>query len=453
MVDSERSSKMVHHHQASSFSSSSKEQVPSEQAEMQEKIAEMEHVLDTTTETSPEDVEVVAGVNDKNENEEASKAAKKETDKLKAIMKTTMKTTKKGLKGAGKSIKKNVKALKQASKKKMNKCNKSGIPIEVSTTPKDLKDHSNNTNHEEEDGQELDPANKVDTDSESGEKEEEIKILQTKVELLQEDNLELRGQIKNLKAAAAAAASSSILFSEHHDEPFDEKMSDTERTMLARKAYEEMTYKEKVVSLEAQVNKWQMLYLESNKKKDKEEEEGDDEGTATTATGGGGGADTTSVAKSAATAEEKKDEEEQPPKQQDEDRILMLEYQLRESVKVLKTAQKKMVAQHEKEFHLQKTVDDLSDQILQLSTKLDHTKEANEDLKHQLEGIQQQKADLEAELATERQVLDDFREDLGLEPMYKNQQLVVAEHEDALDDQIQSENSSCFCFGQKAISQ
>lgn len=373
-------------------------EIPSAE-EMQDKIEEMENALGGTPQEEEGGMEVEA--NDASTpaaDDDASVAAKRETDKLKAIMKTTRQS----LKGAGKSIKKNVKALKKAGKKKMGK-SKSGVPEEIST-PKEVAE------------EEVDPA-KADTDSESGEKEEEIKQLQKKIDDLQQDNLTLRGQVKELSGFEP-------------EEPFDETVSDEERVVLEKKSYEDMDPEEKIMSLEFQVQKWQKLYLESNDigaSRVEKLEDGYDEAS--------------SIARG--TNDEKKDDQ--------EDRVLMLEYQLRESVKVLKTAQKKMVAQHEKEFHLQKTVDDLSDQILDLTTKLEDSKEANEELKCQLEAEQQAKAGVEASLTAERQRLDDFREDLGLEPMYKSEVVVADE---TLENQIQDDNSSFFCFAPaKTISQ
>jgi predicted nucleic acid-binding Zn-ribbon protein len=367
-------------------------ETPAEE-EIEEKIEEMEDALD---DTANDGVPKEDGAEDDSTppaDDEASVAAKRETDKLREIMKTTMKTTRKSLKGARKSIKKNVKALKKAGKKKMGK-SKSGVPQEI-VTPKEM--------------DEIDPA-KADTDSESGEKEDEIKQLRKKIQELQEDNLDLRCQVKVLKGAGSEP-----------EEPFDEKMSDEGKTLLENESYEDMDPEEKIKSLEFQVGKWQKLYLESNEigpSRVEKLEEGYDEAS--------------SIARS--TNDEKNDHH--------EDRILMLEYQLRESVKVLKTAQKKMVGQHEKEFHLQKTVDDLSDQILDLTTKLENSKEEHEEFKGQLEEEQKAKAEVEAMLAAERQRLDDFREDLGLEPMYKAE---VAD--DSLENQIQDDNSSYFCFG------
>jgi chromosome segregation ATPase len=184
--------------------------------------------------------------------------------------------------------------------------------------------------------------------------------------------------------------------------------------------FEDMDPDEKIKSLEFQVEKWQKLYLEANEigpSKVEKLEKGYDEAS--------------SIARSASDAQQS----------ENEDRVLMLEYQLRESVKVLKTAQKKMVTQHEKEFHLQKTVEDLNEQILDLMVKLEKSKETNEEYKGHMEEAQQAKVEVEASLAAERQRLDDFREDLGLEPMYKSE--IV---DDSLENQIQDDNSSYFCF-------
>jgi hypothetical protein len=355
------------------------EEVSVETPAEEEKIEETKDALDDTADDGVPKEDGAEDTSAPPADDDVSVAARRETDKLKAIMKTTRMS----LKVAGKSIKKNVKALKKAGKKKMGK-SKSGIPQEI-VTPKGI--------------DESDPA-KADTDSESGEKEDIVKQMRKKIKKLQEDNVDLRTKVKLLKGAEP-------------EEPFDEKMSDEERNFL--------NPEEKIKSLEFQVGKWQKLYLESNEigpSRVEKLEEGYDEASV--------------IARS--TNDENKDEH--------DDRVLMLEYQLRESVKVLKTAQKKMVSQHEKEFHLQKTVDDLSDQILDLTTKLENSKDANEELKGQLEEELKAKAVVEASLAAERQRLDDFREDLGLEPMYKAE--IV---DDSLENQIQDDNSSYFCFG------
>jgi hypothetical protein len=362
---------------------------PPVEEEITDRIEEMKVALDDTAdddgvvpkEDGAEDDSAPPAADD-----DASVAAKRETDKLKAIMETT----RKGFKGARKSIKKNVKALKKAGKKKMGK-SKSGVPQEI-VAPKGIDD-------------EIDDPAKADTDSESGEKEDEMKLLQKKIRELQADNVDLKGQVKVWKVLAEP------------EEPFDEKMMDDE---VEVEDFDDMDPDEKIKSLEFQVEKWQKLYLEANEigpSKVEKLEKGYDEAS--------------SIARSASDAQQS----------ENEDRVLMLEYQLRESVKVLKTAQKKMVTQHEKEFHLQKTVEDLNEQILDLMVKLEKSKETNEEYKGHMEEAQQAKVEVEASLAAERQRLDDFREDLGLEPMYKSE--IV---DDSLENQIQDDNSSYFCF-------
>jgi len=331
--------------------------------------------------------------------EDVSEEAKRETNKLKTIFS-----------GMRKSIKKKVKSIKEKKKSKSKSVPASGDEEQEAKATSNENVDDNDPNPAEES-----PEDKEDTDSESGEREGLIKNLRGSVLSLEEENKEL----KRLMRAALASG--------EPEKPFDEPVSDA----LA-KEFETMTPNEKIKRLDSQVQKWQKLYLESNEigpSRIERLEEGCDEAS--------------SMARSTdvhSTKEGNKGEK--------EDRILMLEYQLRESVKVLKTAQKKMVAQHEKEFHLQKTVDDLSEQINELDGQVEKVKESEQQMKATLEQEEQQKLQALAELAQERERLDDFREDMGLAPLYKNQATIV---DDQVEEQVQTNNSSIFCWGESPV--
>lgn len=341
--------------------------------------------------------------------EDVSDEAKRETSKLKTI-----------LGGMKKSIKKRVSKMKTKRSKSKEPVPESKPEEEAEETPE-----PNPADDELDVPKQLDatvtPAQeeeKEDTDDEAAENEELINNLRGTVLNLEEENKELQRRLLKLKAQASG----------DRELPFDERVSDT----LATKEFENMTPDEKIKQLDSQVQKWQKLYLESNEigpsRIEKLEEGCDEASTMARSTGG-------------------RSTDGKTGKTDNEDRILMLEYQLRESVKVLKTAQKKMVAQHEKEFHLQKTVDDLSEQINELNMQVQKANEAEANMKLKFEAEQKHRMETEAQLAQERQRLDDFREDLGLEPLYKNQATVV---DDQVEQQIQANNSSFFCWGSPA---
>ncbi|CAJ1967140.1 unnamed protein product [Cylindrotheca closterium] len=347
--------------------------------------------------------------------EDVSEEAKRETSKLKNIFKSI------------KSIKKKVKKMKTKRSSK----NKEASPDEVQEPePNPAEDHELDVpklvdNKTVEDklvddsanpAQETPEEEKEDTDDEAAENEEIINSLRGTVLSLDEENKELKRRIMRMKAQLSGEP----------QQPFDERVTDT----LATKEFENMSPDEKIKQLDSQVQKWQKLYLESNEigasRIEKLEEGCDEVSTMAKSTSGNTNDDKESMGNN-------------------EDRILMLEYQLRESVKVLKTAQKKMVAQHEKEFHLQKTVDDLSEQINELNGQVQKANDSEANMKVQWEQEQKNKLEAEAQLAQERQRLDDFREDLGLAPLYKNEAAVV---DDQVDQQIQqTNNSSIFCWG------
>lgn len=338
--------------------------------------------------------------------EDVSEEAKRETSKLKGLFGKM-----------GKGIKKGVSKIttKRSAKNKQQSLEESPEEVqEPEPNPADgeldvpkLVDAPNPA---------LETEEKEDTDDEAAENEEIINALRGNVLSLEEDNKELKKRIMIMKAKLSGEPL----------EPFDERVTDT----LATKEFEIMSPDEKIKQLDTQVQKWQKLYLESNEigpsRIEKLEEGCDEVSTMARSTSGNTNDGKESMGNN-------------------EDRILMLEYQLRESVKVLKTAQKKMVAQHEKEFHLQKTVDDLSEQINELNGQVQMANESEANMKMQWEQEQKNKLEAEAQLVQERQRLDDFREDLGLEPLYKNQATVV---DDQMDQQIQqSNNSSIFCWG------
>eukprot|EP00526_Cylindrotheca_closterium_P012109 CAMPEP_0113626414 /NCGR_PEP_ID=MMETSP0017_2-20120614/13660_1 /TAXON_ID=2856 /ORGANISM="Cylindrotheca closterium" /LENGTH=473 /DNA_ID=CAMNT_0000536593 /DNA_START=88 /DNA_END=1509 /DNA_ORIENTATION=- /assembly_acc=CAM_ASM_000147 len=349
--------------------------------------------------------------------EEEKETAKEEAAEVEDISEEAKRETSK-LKGMFKSIKKRVSKLK-TKKSSKNKDAPQEEVQEPEPNPADpeldvpkLVDDSAAPAPET-------PEDKEDTDDEAAENEEIIKSLRGTCLSLEEENKELKRRMMRMKAQ---------LSGEPHL-PFDERVTDT----LATKEFENMTPDEKIKQLDSQVQKWQKLYLESNEigpsRIEKLEEGCDEVSTMARSTSGN-------------THDDKES------KGDNEDRILMLEYQLRESVKVLKTAQKKMVAQHEKEFHLQKTVDDLSEQINELNGQVQKANESEANMKTQWEEEQKNKLEAEAQLAQERQRLDDFREDLGLAPLYKNQATVA---DDQVDQQIQqTNNSSMFCWGSSA---
>jgi len=365
--------------------------------------------VDEAAEEKKEEEDKESAKEEAAEVEDVSDEAKRETSKLKTI-----------LGGMKKSIKKKVSKIKsKRSSKNKGSNTKEQKPEEQSKeksepnpaddeldVPKLVDDRANPAEEQ-----------KQDTDDEASENEEIIKNLRGAVLSLEDENKELQRRLLRMKAQATSGDTQL---------PFDERVSDT----LATKEFENMTPDEKIKQLDSQVQKWQKLYLESNEigpSRIEKLEEGYDEAS--------------SMARSTSGAtNDGKDSN-----NGNDDRILVLEYQLRESVKVLKTAQKKMVAQHEKEFHLQKTVDDLSEQINELNMQVKKANENEANMKMQMEQEQKSKLEAEAQLAQERQRLDDFREDLGLEPLYKDQATVV---DDQVDQQIQqSNNSSIFCWG------